>query len=200
MSSNDDFKVDVSEYQLVFKLLKDLNKDPAGAGQDQDDSLKISKIYDLIQAFEAPTKSEKPSREKTIQSSSKAASKSKESSIEKRGTYTEAKQNNKTVNQDKKLKSAKKLGEFDSKKAKSSNIGYLAKQEENKNEVNRDSPKYQKSVVSNDSNQNFGNMLPIKTEEFKEESPEQSHEVDDKEKDAKSSLKFDEFIDLIKVS
>lgn len=146
MSSNDDFKVDVSEYQLVFKLLKDLNKDSSGASQDQDDSLKISKIYDLIQAFEAPTKIEKPSREKTVQNSTKAMNKSKESSIEKRGTFTETKQNNKSVNQDKKLKSAKKLGEFDSKKTKSSNIGYLAKQEENKNEVNPESPKYRENV------------------------------------------------------
>lgn len=43
-------------------------------------------------------------------------------------------------------------------------------------------------------------MMPVKTEEFKEESPELSQDVDDKDKDAKSSLKFDEFIDLIKVT
>ena len=85
MSDTDDFKVDVSEYQLVFKLLKDLNKDKETDEQDQEDSLKISKVYDLIQAFETPSKTDKEKREgKNMQSSAKAANKSKESSIEKK--------------------------------------------------------------------------------------------------------------------
>ena len=56
-----------------------------------------------------------------------------------------------------------------------------------------------KSVVSTDSNQNFGNMLPIKPEDSKEESTENDPETEEREKE-KTSLKFDEFIDLIKDS
>ena len=42
MANNDDFKADVSEYQLVFKVFD----------KKDEGKIEISQVYDMIQAFD----------------------------------------------------------------------------------------------------------------------------------------------------